>query len=127
MFFFLPDNLATEKMTKRKNKIVVPPSSTLFPIEEDEKGSSKNDDEKKLLQFEIESWRPFAKALRLEDRQLLNRMMEKIWPLESAVESAKEGYETEAFLLALLILQQKTIDRLEEMLTEKKKRRQRDE
>ena len=118
----MPDNVAAEKMAKKK-KIVVPPSSTLFL--KDEKSSTENDDsegEKKLLKLEVESWRPFAKALRLEDRQLLNRMMEKIWPFEGAVERAKEGYETEAFLLGLLILQQKTIDRLEEMMAEKKKR-----
>ncbi|HXQ92172.1 MAG TPA: hypothetical protein VN739_04140 [Nitrososphaerales archaeon] len=69
------------------------------------------------LADEIESWRSFAEALRSEDRQLLRRMLEKIWTCSDAVENCKEGYETEAFLLSLLISQQKTID-----LLEKKKR-----
>ena len=72
---------------------------------------------KAKLVDEAESWRSFAEALRSEDRQLLRQMLEKIWAYKDAVENCKEGYETEAFLLSLLISQQKTID-----LLEKKKR-----
>ena len=67
---------------------------------------------------EVKSWRSFAKALRLEDRRLFNEMLEKIWDCADAVENCREGYVTEAFLLSLLISQQKTIDQL----LEKKKR-----
>jgi hypothetical protein len=59
-------------------------------------------------------------ALRLQDRQTLNQLLEKIWAFGEAVEHCKEGYDTEAFLLSLLILQQKTIDRLENLVERKK-------
>ena len=91
----------------------------LVSLPENEERSDKG---KKKLQIEVESWRSFATALRLEDRQLLNHMLEKIWPFTGMVEECKEGYETEAFLLGLLVMQQKTIDRLEEMIAEKKRK-----
>jgi hypothetical protein len=103
---------------ERKNKRYSPALSLLEneSSEEEKKDQRKK---KKKLELEIESWRSFASALRLEDRQLLNRMLEKIWPFTEMVEESKEGYETEAFLLGLLILQQKTINRLEEILAKK--------
>jgi len=110
-----------ETATVRK-KLRDQKTATLFPTVV-EKSREKAAEKEKLL-FEVESWRSFAKALRLEDRQRLNRMLEKIWSFNGAVENSKRGYETEAFLLGLLILQQKTIDRLEEMAAEKKKKRQ---
>jgi len=91
----------------------------LISFSEDEECS---DEGKKKLQIEVKSWRSFATALRLEDRQLLNTMLEKIWPFTDMIEECKEGYETEAFLLGLLVIQQKTIDRLEEMIAEKKRK-----
>jgi hypothetical protein len=109
-----------EAATVRKKLRDQKTAAALFPAVEEESG--KKAAEKEKLQFELESWRSFAKALRLEDRQLLNRMLEKIWSFNGAVENSKRGYETEAFLLSLLILQQKTIDRLEEKVAEKKKR-----
>jgi hypothetical protein len=109
----LPENIVVGKRKKKAegDATVSHPPSTILLV---------NDHERKLQQ-EVESWRPFAKALRLEDRQLLNRMLEKIWAFDSVVENSKEGYETEAFLLSLLILQQKTIDHLEAMLAKRKK------
>jgi len=77
----------------------------------------------KKLRDEVESWRSFARALRIEDRQVLNQMLERIWSFDAAVENCKEGYETEAFLLGLLILQQKAIDYLEEMAEKLKSRK----
>jgi len=67
---------------------------------------------------EVASWKSFAKALRLEDRKLLQEMVENIWSYTDAVENSTEENVTEAFLLGLLISQQKTIDRL----LEKRKR-----
>jgi hypothetical protein len=61
---------------------------------------------------EIQSWKSFAKALRREDRQLFHAMVEKIWNHAEAVENSREGDVTEAFLLSLLISQQKIIDQL---------------
>ena len=70
---------------------------------------------------EVDSWNAFAKALRLEDRKLFQEMVEKSWSYADAVESSREENVTEAFLLSLLISQQKTIDKLEE-----KRKRSRD-
>ena len=95
-------------------------TTALFPTETDNKKEAVAEEK---LPAEIGSWRSFAKALRLEDRQLLNRMFEKIWSFDGVVENSKKGYETEAFLLSLLIMQQKTIDRLEEMVAKKKKQK----
>lgn len=105
------EDLTWERRTKNQRRISS--SSLILPKEE---SNEKKENQRKKLEIEIESWRPFAAALRLEDRQLLNRILEKIWPFTNMVEECKEGYETEAFLLGLLILQQKTIDRLEEIL-----------
>lgn len=77
-----------------------------------------DEDKKAKLVDEADSWRSFAEALRSEDRQLLRRMLEKIWTFKDAVENCKEGYETEAFLLSLLISQQKTIDLLDQKKSE---------
>jgi len=90
--------------------------------EKEAKRNSNAGRRKNKLLDEVESWRSFAQALRIEDRRLLNSMLEKIWEFESAVESCKEGYETEAFLLGLLILQQKTIDYLEGLVAAAKKK-----
>jgi hypothetical protein len=110
---------AEPKKLQRKNS-----SSALFLIEGGKKSAeveTKQLEKTRKLLVEVESWRPFSRALRIEDRRLLNRMLEKIWSFDDAVENSKEGYETEAFLLGLLILQQKTIDQLEEMIVERKK------
>ena len=115
----LPEVTVVEKKNKKRSK--KGSSSTLFLVEK-KNFSEKLSNEQALkignqkLREEVESWRSFAQALRIEDRQLLNQMFEKIWAFDGAVENCKEGYETEAFLLGLLILQQKTIDRLEEMV-----------
>ena len=64
------------------------------------------------LAEEVGSWKSFEKALRLPDRELFHAMVEKSWSFSEAVENSKEGYVTEAFLLTLLISQQKIIDQL---------------
>jgi hypothetical protein len=61
---------------------------------------------------EVNSWKSFEKALRLQDRNLFHEMVEKSWSFSEAVENSREGYVTEAFLLSLLISQQKLIDQL---------------
>jgi len=72
------------------------------------------------LKFELDSWPYFEGALRLEDRTLLRKMNEDIVKCAEAVENCKEGYETEAYLLTLLIHQQKFIDFLETKLQVRK-------
>ena len=64
------------------------------------------------LAEEVSSWKSFEKALRLQDRELFHAMVEKSWSFSEAVENSREGYVTEAFLLSLLISQQKLIDQL---------------
>jgi hypothetical protein len=99
-----------EKIDPRKQKR---PAASFFLVNREEEKETKPVAEHRKLLDEIESWRAFMQALRLQDRQALNQLLEKIWAFDNVVENCKEGYETEAFLLSLLILQQKTIDRLE--------------
>jgi hypothetical protein len=131
----LSDKELQQRQQKKREADTSTASSTLFLVERKKPAEKDNDllaerertrkiGRSSKLQDEVQSWRSFARALRIEDRQLLNHVLEKIWPFDGAVESCKEGYETEAFLLGLLILQQKTIDRLEAMIgTERKKKK----
>jgi|HubBroStandDraft_4_1064222.scaffolds.fasta_scaffold1125301_2 hypothetical protein len=71
------------------------------------------------LKDEIASWRSFALPLRMPDRLMLNEMFQRLERYIPAIEAAGEVYQTEAFFLALLIEQQKVIDRLEKARHEK--------
>jgi bacterioferritin (cytochrome b1) len=79
-----------------------------------EESALKNEAPK--LKEEIDSWSLFVESLRLEDRETFKRMVEKIWTFSDSVEICKDEYTTEAFLLSILISQQKTIDWLENQI-----------
>ena len=70
----------------------------------------------RLLRQELESWRPFVEALRLEDRQVARAMMENCWRYAEAIEASGKDYLTEPFFLALLLAQERKIRSAETLL-----------
>ncbi len=64
------------------------------------------------LKQELESWRPFWASLRKEDQQLFERALLQVWDYAEAIESSSklEMNPTEAFLLAVILAQQKILD-----------------
>ena len=60
---------------------------------------------------EIDSWRPYAEALRQEDRQVLREMLNTAAASYcEAVERAERGYDTESLLMSVILNQQKAIN-----------------
>jgi hypothetical protein len=63
------------------------------------------------LKHEIDSWRPYAEALRQEDREVFREMMNEISSgYAEAIDLAERGYDTEALMMSILLKQQKTIN-----------------
>ena len=69
------------------------------------------------LKQEIDSWRPYAEALRQEDREVFREMMNSVAAsYNEAIERAERGYDTEAVMMSILLNQQKTISWLSNLL-----------
>lgn len=69
------------------------------------------------LKEEIDSWRPYAEALRQEDREVFRDMLNGVGASYSeAVDRAERGYDTEAVMMSILLSQQKTINWLSNFL-----------
>ena len=69
------------------------------------------------LKEEIDSWRPYAEALRKEDREVFREMMNTVAAsYNEAIERAERGYDTEAVMMSILLNQQKTINWLSSLL-----------
>jgi len=69
------------------------------------------------LKEEIDSWRPYAEALRQEDREVFKEMMNGVAASYNlAIERAERGYDTEAVMMSILLNQQKTISWLSNLL-----------
>jgi hypothetical protein len=65
----------------------------------------------KRLKHEIDSWRPYAEALRQQDREVFRDMMNEISSsYMEAIDMAERGYDTEALMMSILLKQQKTIN-----------------
>ena len=63
------------------------------------------------LKQEVDSWRPYAEALRKEDREVFRDMMNAVASAYGeAVDLAERGYDTEALMMSVLLDQQKTIN-----------------
>ncbi len=62
------------------------------------------------LKDEIESWTPFLESLRPEDKELFKEMIQRSWDYADSVEVCGEEYVTEAFLISLLVSQQKKVN-----------------
>ena len=69
------------------------------------------------LKEEIDSWRPYAEALRQEDREVFREMLNSVAALyNEAIDRADRGYDTEAVMMSILLNQQKTINWLSNFL-----------
>jgi hypothetical protein len=66
--------------------------------------------DKDVLPREIESWKGFADALRAEDRELFNRMLDECYAYSAAINSKGEPFPEEALLMALVLAQHKMIN-----------------
>ncbi|MHB8566221.1 MAG: hypothetical protein ACYC7D_03600 [Nitrososphaerales archaeon] len=68
------------------------------------------------LKEELESWRPFWSSLRKDDREVFQRALVSIWDYAEAIESSSQEdmSSTEAFLLSVILSQQKMLDRINE-------------
>ena len=67
----------------------------------------------RLLKEELESWRPFIEALRLEDRRIARETMESCWRYVEAIEQSGKDYLTEPFFLTVLLVQERRLRGLE--------------
>jgi hypothetical protein len=69
------------------------------------------------LEEEIESWKGFPWALRKEDKELWDAMIKEIREdFSEAVERSGRNLTTDPFFMALLLAQQRTIQRLKAQL-----------
>jgi hypothetical protein len=69
------------------------------------------------LEDEIESWKGFPWALRKEDLELWESMIKEVKEqFNQAVEASGKDLTTDPFFMTLLLLQQKTISRLQSEL-----------
>ena len=75
--------------------------------------------DKDVLAREIGSWRGFGDSLRVEDRQLFDRMLDECYGYADAINAKGEPFPAEALLMALVFAQHRTIGLL---LQEAKKR-----
>jgi hypothetical protein len=74
-------------------------------------GSSNAESVSRRLKQEIDSWRPYAEALRQDDREVFRDMMNEISAgYREAIDMAERGYDTEALMMSILLKQQKTIN-----------------
>jgi hypothetical protein len=75
------------------------------------------------LKEEIDSWRPYAVALRHEDREIFRDMMNAVsTSYSAAIAQAERGYDTEALMISILLSQQKTIKWLSNLLEKLRKK-----
>ena len=66
-----------------------------------------------LLEEEIESWQGFAWAIRKEDREVWDKMIQEVKEgFDDAVQGSGKPFTTEPFFMALLLAQQKIIKSL---------------
>ncbi len=70
---------------------------------------SLSDDE---IMEEIESWRGFGDALRIEDRELFRNMLRSCYEYTPSMHAKASPFSVEALLMSLLLLQHKTITRM---------------
>jgi hypothetical protein len=70
------------------------------------------------LEEEISRWSGFARALRIEDRQAFDALMDACRNYASAGSNATQPILFEPMVLSILLSQQKTIIRLQKALDE---------
>jgi hypothetical protein len=73
------------------------------------------------LEEEIHRWRGFAKALRIDDKEAFETLMDACRSYASAGSNATQPVLFEPMVMSILLYQQKKIDRLEKELNAVKK------
>jgi hypothetical protein len=73
---------------------------------------------------EIEAWQSYAKALPAEDREIFRKIVEGASQYEDGLENSVKGRDTEAFLLSILLSQQKKIQELKEFIAARKSKKE---
>ena len=73
------------------------------------------------LEEEIHRWRWFAKALRIDDKEAFETLMDACRSYASAGSNATQPVLFEPMVMSILLYQQKKIDRLEKELNAVKK------
>jgi hypothetical protein len=68
------------------------------------------------LEDEISRWKGFAKALRLEDREAFEALMDACRLFASAASNATQPILFEPMIMSILLYQQKKLHRLEKAL-----------
>lgn len=71
--------------------------------------------DKDSLGREIESWKGFAMALRGDDKQRFQHLLEACYKYAAAIGTKPESLSTEALLMAIILEQERTIQRLEKV------------
>lgn len=74
-----------------------------------------------MVEMEIEKWKEFRRALRVEDQKAFDELINKVRLHVSAAGHATRPNPVEAMLLSMLLEQQKTLTRLQAELAELKK------
>jgi hypothetical protein len=73
-----------------------------------------------VLTKEIESWKGFADCLRAYDRKTFTKMLNNCYKYAKANNAKGEPFPTETLITALLFLQHKLIEWLEEQISKSK-------
>ncbi|KXB02200.1 hypothetical protein AKJ44_01080 [candidate division MSBL1 archaeon SCGC-AAA261F17] len=73
------------------------------------------------IEDEMDRWREFRKALRKDDREAFDEMMEACKRYSSAGSQAKASSPFQAMVLSILLGQEKRLSRLEEEIGEIRK------
>jgi hypothetical protein len=73
------------------------------------------------LEAEIETWKNFRNALRMEEREIFDDLMDQCRFRASAASAAVRSTVTEAMLMTILFLHHKMIKRLQKIVEELEK------
>ena len=65
-----------------------------------------------LLSKEIHAWKSFGDSLRLEDREMFDKMIQQCYKYIRAINAKGEPYTTESLMMSLILIQHQMIDLL---------------
>jgi hypothetical protein len=86
-----------------------------------DKDKKKNEEKTADFKDEVASWNSMKESLRLEDRIRFRDLIDRASKNMSAMKIVKEEYQTEAFLLLLILEQKRELKRLESELSNLKR------
>lgn len=76
--------------------------------------------DKDSLGREIESWKGFGQALRGDDKRRFEHLLEICYRYAAAIGTKPESLSTEALLMAIILEQERAIQRLERKVNDQK-------